>query len=979
MNIKLKMHKLLLTTLIVLNIKFFFIVNGINPELEITSKKNKDTQRSRYTTVIDILSDNIEKFKNILNFFREADEINYLNEINSTEFTILLPNDKYFTEWNESILENFDVDKLIVFDRIIDFKSNVSSSIDSVLISWDYYPLVFETFNGKVSFYQQGHMLDDFSNDIKDRKGEIIGLKNKLIERPSEQNCQIYETTQLLPFKKLSNKELINAYSEKKINLKYMSNLLQFYETDFHLLRNFINNTFIITKDESIEELFGHNPIEINYIFGTDPEVFLSQFNFDDSIKSDLVWDQQHFINGTVINGLLGQGLDAEGLVETLNGKPTYSLNYRVKNNGFTISLNDFESTSSPNIISYRDLEEMDYGMGERYGLSYIFDSFENDITQINFTLQKYLIGLKAYDFLQEMYFRDLNYLLTSKKETTLFLYVDDYTNTANGIVYEGFSKKNLIYHFIEEKVDIEEDFQKPKKSQMFQTDEGLKTKSILYSSMLCEFNKNMGKHCQKLKILKTENDQYFINTLQSYKILNAREPIMVGNSYIYIIHEPLELPGSIIQSVGSEFIHSSQSLIFLQNLNLLNLPLNTEGYTVFLPNDNAWQALDLNLEYLKKNINILNKFLKSYIWEGLVYTDIKTPGKYNNLEGEVIEINGIKQYEDSLMLKSNTQDLRIYKGQDILFEQGVIHPVDTLTYPPDIQISLTDLMETTGNGLDFMIYLDDIPELKDLITSNQNYSFIVPTSSAMLKDEQFNVNATDFVDLMKLHVINPNSTDLMKNCMDSEAEISTLLDNTSVYCKKIEMANNPPAFFLILKNKQGDEKKIRVLQQGCQTSNFNSCIYIVDEPVSLKWLKSSPLLELHMNLSWQSFIMGLVAGIFVLLGGQACSLMLSNYLKEVSLIDEDGNEGDEPGETSFRARNDGSIRSRPSQKSLLHDENNQVVGAKYGSIFSPTAAANLGPSDMSNGNFEAGYSENSQSRPISVQKQKSQLFATDF
>ncbi len=98
-NIKLKMYKLLLTTLIVPNIKFF-IVNGINPELEITKKtkipKDQDTHSHRYSV-------RLEKFKNILNFFRETDEINYLNEINSTEFTILLPNDKYFTEWNESI------------------------------------------------------------------------------------------------------------------------------------------------------------------------------------------------------------------------------------------------------------------------------------------------------------------------------------------------------------------------------------------------------------------------------------------------------------------------------------------------------------------------------------------------------------------------------------------------------------------------------------------------------------------------------------------------------------------------------------------------------------------------------------------------------------------------------------------------------------------------------------------------------------
>ncbi len=70
-------------------------------------------------------------------------------------------------------------------------------------------PLVFETFNGKVSFYQQGHMLDDFSNDIKDRKGEIIGLKTNLLSASSEQKIARFMRLSQLPFlRKLSSKEL---------------------------------------------------------------------------------------------------------------------------------------------------------------------------------------------------------------------------------------------------------------------------------------------------------------------------------------------------------------------------------------------------------------------------------------------------------------------------------------------------------------------------------------------------------------------------------------------------------------------------------------------------------------------------------------------------------------------------------------------------------------------------------------------------
>ncbi|KAL6935114.1 uncharacterized protein HGUI_00407 [Hanseniaspora guilliermondii] len=970
--------------LFIILIFYVYSIQGIEEaknNVLVSKHKEKDLLRTRYTTVVDVLADNIDKFNNILNFFREADLINFLNEINSTEFTLLIPNDNYFTEWDESLLGSFDVNKSIIFDRLIDLKTNFSSSVDSLMISWGYYPLVFETFNGKVSYYQQGHMLDDFSYDIDDKRGEVINLGSDLINRPTEQDCQIYETTHLLPLEKLKINDFLYAYSKKDVTTNYLSNLLQFYETDFQYLRSFINNTFIVTKDDNIEKLFDYDMIKLKYIFGTDPEVFATEFDFDDTIKSELIKDQKNFLNGTIIKGLLGPGLDAGGQIETLNGHSPYSLQYKVEDGGYKISINDFISESSPNIVSFRDLEDLENHHGERYGLSYIFNSFEVDISHINFTMQKYLIGLNAYDFLQEMHFRDLSYLLATKNNSTLFIYVDEYLNTANGFSYEGFSKKNLIYHFTEQIIDIENDFRNTEKAQTFHTDSFSNTKSILYNSMLCNFNKIMGKHCQKLKIMKTENDQYFINTLYSYQILNARDPISVGNSYIYIISEPLELPGSIIQSVGKELIHSSQSLLFLQNLNLLNLPLNTNGYTIFLPSDNAWQAMDLNIEYLKKNISVLNKFLKSYILEGLIYSDIKTTGKYYNLEGEPFIVSRIREDDNSVELISNKQDVLVHKGHDILFEQGVIHPIDSLSYPPDIQITLLDLMQTTGSGLDFMIFLGEISELKELVTSNQNYSFIVPTSSAMLKDDQFNVNSTDFIDLMKLHIIDSNSTALMKNCTGVETQISTLLDNTVVYCKAIEIANKPPALFLILKNKQGDEKKIRVLQQGCQTGNVDSCIYIVDDPVSLKWIKSNTLLELHMNLSWQSFVMGLVVGIFALLGGQTFKVLLKNYRKELSALEADEYEpvGNGTIRSSSHTINGSSINCNPSQHSLLYDENNQLVGAKYGSIAQPPGGSIQQQPGLSAGNFEAGYSENSQSRPISVQKQKSQLFATEF
>lgn len=181
--------------------RFISGIEETNDDALVSRHKEKDLPRARYTTVVDVLSDNINKFKNVLNFFREADLINYLNEINSTDFTMLLPNDKYFTDWDEDLLQSFDVNKSIIFDKVIDLKTNLTSSTDSVMISWGYYPLVFETFNGKLTIYQQGHMLNDFSYERKDKRGEVINLDSDLIDRPTEQNCQIYETNHLCHLK----------------------------------------------------------------------------------------------------------------------------------------------------------------------------------------------------------------------------------------------------------------------------------------------------------------------------------------------------------------------------------------------------------------------------------------------------------------------------------------------------------------------------------------------------------------------------------------------------------------------------------------------------------------------------------------------------------------------------------------------------------------------------------------------------------
>ena len=962
-----------------------FLEGDLVDSISIVEDVNND---ERYTTIIDVLADHIDKFSKILNIIRKTDNINYLNELNDDAFTVILPVDDYLDDSVDIDLKTFDIEKFILFGEKLDFHENISAGINTLVIRWGDYPLIFETLNEKVVFYQQRNILNSGSQRNKDKYetySEILNLDKPLLEEPSEQNCQIYESTSMLPFSKVTLTSFFDIYKDKYYKLNFLSQLVKFYERDYQFMKSFINNTFLVVTDNGLTKNF-KNSIELNYIFKTNPELVTFDSNLDNKAKIQLITDQKLVLNELLIKGLLGNGVKKPGPIETLAGETPFELSYGIDDNGYSIFINEFKAESLPNIIQYKDIETIDYKNGERFGLSYIFNDYELTNTNLEFNLQKYLMGLNAYGFLQEMYYRDLGYLLNDEKEKTLFICVPNHDNVLDDTfdIFEdeyGYNKKNLIYHFIERKINIEEEFADIGKWKYYDSDDDEMYQTILFDSMFCKFNKLMGKHCQKLKLYKKKKDRFYINDPTSFEITNPLNPIVINNCLIYLISEPLQLPGSIMQSIGHEFIHTSQSLIFLQNLNLLNLPVNGEGYTIFVPEDIAWNSLDLNLDYMKKNINILNKMWKNFIWEGLLYTNDLQKTNYTNFNGDTIKIIDVvpnnNASSESVHIISKHQNFTLQKGNDILFEQGVIHPVSQIEYPSDIQITLKNLLETTNNGLDFLIFLKEIPELMKIVEENLAYSFIVPTSTAMLKDDQFNVNATDFESLMKLHVINSNATELMKNCDDGDEPVSTLLGGVPVYCKKIDAGGKILSQFLIMKNKQGDEKKVRILQKGCQTNNPNSCIYIVDDPMSLKWLNNNPILELHMNLSWQSFLMGLLVGGFFFLGTQVVGVGIKKYQKELARIDYDEFDDNDPNDGSQGDRRLLSARSNHTQHSLLYNENNQIVNSDYGSVSRPATSNTENENNRTN--FEAGYSENSQSQPISVQQKKSQLFGTSY
>lgn len=481
------------------------------------------------------------------------------------------------------------------------------------------------------------------------------------------------------------------------------------------------------------------------------------------------------------------------------------------------------------------------------------------------FNVEKYLLGLNASSFVEELHLRDFEKLIRSRSiEQTIFVTKD---NSVDNSEISGFSKSQLLYHFIESRVDVRED---------------LKSNSLvtrLYDSMFCSSNKRLGGKCQRLKISRYGN-RFYLN--EKYRILSS-DPVKIDKTLIYTISDDILLPGDLVPSINP-FYHCSKSLKFMQQLNLLDLRPNNEGYTLLLPCFNSWDNIQLNAEYLQRNISAMNILIKSFILEGLVYSD-----KFNyslqtkNLYGDelLVKTGFYHENQSSLPISLSTVDEDIYlkKNMDMIFNQGVIHPIDNVFFPQTLDISLRNLIETVGT-LDFLVFLEKFPEYKDILTGSAPYSLLIPTPRSLLM-EGIDLNYTKLESFLKLHILPENQTMALLNCAD---QIDTAFGK-SLKCR--EASDN----VLLLSLLQGLDKEVRILKKGCTSGNNNSCVFLIDRPISLQWLNKE---RYNITLPGVSFALGIVLGIMFLFSLLLCLIVTSNQRKypkilaTVDTVDED-------------------------------------------------------------------------------------------
>ncbi|SCU85881.1 LADA_0D10506g1_1 [Lachancea dasiensis] len=752
-----------------------------------TVPKDTNDERFPFTTVVDLLWQNVE-FSTFLRKVQKCGFVDYLNGIDN--FTLFAPiNSAYANHTDALKLHNY-----LLHDTVLD-------------------PMVFNW--GR-------HII--MSNDSRLHLLEVKGDGSWLIDevpvftetlKPNMQNATLCSIAAQIPDSPLLS-ELLNREA-------YLCHFFKLVEVTSTLKDNsmFDRKTVIIPDNNAFEEIF--DKFQLAYL------ITESQLPRSLPLMKTQKRDRWALLKSLMMNTTLGGRFETEVLLN-LNGDP---LLLQSHDNGSTIIANNSLATTS-NVLY-------------RTGVAHIFSNLDFLSNYLHFTAEKMLLGMGADHFIEEIYIRNLSYLIDGsyEKPLTLFLAID---STKDSL---GYSKSSLLYHFVDDGVNLTRDFSDDKQVR-------------LYDSLFCSSNKRLGGQCQRLKIERVGHHDKTTHVINKKYRVKDQDPIQVANVTIFFLQDDILLPADLVSSIDP-FSGCSTSLKFLRELNLLDLQPNGKGYTILLPCFNAWSQYDLNLEYLEHNVTALNIIMKNYILSDLIYTDsTESHVKTTNFHKENITVDIYRERPDydhvALNLSTIRDPIILHKSSDLFFDQGVVHPLRNVYLPDTLVITLQNLLDIT-NSFDFKAYLESSESLRMVFERSQDYSLLVPTAQSLLLEE-ITLNSTKLEEFLRLHIIWSNTTQHLFHCSD---EIETL-HGAILNCRQ----SNANTHFLRVQG--GADKEVRILKKGCSSSNNSSCVFLIDRPISLSWLDQD---KYRIRLPGIAIAMGTLIGILVISGVFVCALLV--------------------------------------------------------------------------------------------------------
>ncbi|QHS74747.1 uncharacterized protein SPAR_L00580 [Saccharomyces paradoxus] len=815
-----------------------------------------------FSTVIDILSENVE-FSTFLRIIQKTGHVQYLNELQN--FTLFAPINSAFVEGNQTARqfeEHFHIEDFLIHDRVLQVRELENGTYLEKRAAQA--PLLLRKYKHRC-----------WVNEVAVVEPDL---------QPSFQNASVQGINNLLLIQPKINELLVQLDKETQ-DLKIFSDFINSF-SNYNAYTD--SSTVLVPLDVNFRKFF--NTIEINYL--TDRYKKMGKSNTISQGK----WatDRSSFLQELIIDDVYGGILPKELALENKNGR---KLLIKSNSEGTSVSVNNSNYSSISNRI---------FEIGVVHG----FSDLNFLRKHIQFDAEKYLHGLNCSEFVKELYFRDIEKFIQNGKNITIFVPQASFNED------RGYTKPSLLYHFAEDKIDLEEDF------SLFHNIQYVPTQ--IYDSAFCSSAKRLGGHCQKFKITRS-NKGYYING--RFKILNTK-PYEIGDTYIYSIDDDLQLPGDLVLSLPPQN-HCSISLTLLKDLDILDLPPNHKGYTILLPCMNSWDNNDLTIDYLRSNKTALNLFMRNLIFEDLIYSNnynISTTVK--NLYGNSVSI-GVEEVVGSqnltkISVSNIKESIIVEESSDIFFNQGVVHPINQLDFPVDLEISLKELIETTGTKeiIEFFNLFDD---LSSIIRNNEEYSLLVPTASS-IPLSGISANSTNLRKFLELHLFPASEA---QNLLDCNGTINTKL-GTQLNCRKDHLDN-------IFVSIQGDwTKEVRVLKTGCTTNLKSSCIFLIDKPISLSWLNNE---KYHLHLPGIAVGFGIIIGVTI-----AISLLFCIIITRGGKVKHSGQGG----------RVDQATTPLIQHSPIIHNP-------------SYSATAHLSP--LSQPTFEGSYSGNAIQRPRDIRR----------
>ncbi|KAI5950141.1 hypothetical protein KGF54_005289 [Candida jiufengensis] len=861
-------HKLSIQTLL----HFLLLINIINASPTTSSIEPIPTP----SYIVDILSSQ-PQFSYFLRHLQRQGMIPDLNLMENV--TLLAPINSAFVEsTDQNTLNENQLLRYVVNQRILIENITEQTVIYDTLYhpNGDPYPIKFTSKDDE-------YVIDDISSIVepdlhaKNQRSYVQGIDHLLPVKPSLCDVLIHSENNEISiigdmFRSLFPDEVILQKKKKKKKKKPRP----YPKTCSEFLRGV--KTMVIPSNELLQNSL--DELQLKYYLANEADEKYDTTNEAiDEINRDIVSLLEELMFDVYIGGVNG----TEGKLKSKTGR-TY--NFKSKNSN--LSVGNF-TTNTTHVLSNGVLQI--FKTGEQF-----FQQLK--IPTVEMIARKSLYAAHYSNFVSELRFRSLDGLIDgSISNQTILVDIDSRDDVGEEeITIASYSlKQELMYHFIDEPVDLYE------------------SNYALKDSSLC-LKKKLG-GCYKIKLAKTRPKGNLVVTINDGNEVLERIKIHNG-SQILIVDEELSPPVNLKHSLGDlmssgtiprpmeniqiDRIQCLKTLNYLNDFDLYSLKDNEQGYTIFLPcgaknsknQMGLWDELGLVLNYLESKPELLKSIVQGMFLEKTIYTDYNKSSTFTNLAGGEFKITSENlTHHNNLIKIDNEVAIDLPLNSDVLFNQGVIHVINEVLLPKNFHIPIEDLIKTTfdPNYADFSIMnlLKLYPKIRDSLFGKHPYSLIVPKPES-LKDFNITSSFEELFDFLEFHLIPNDQVSKLLDCVygfGNDEIIKTNYTKGELTCKhKSDKTILLSLYKFNDTQEAGDvsynkDHEVKLVSHGCTSPYYDdvkniSCVFLIDKPLNLNWFKDKKDDNfLHIHLGIVSVGVGIILGL-IMVGGVMVGLM---------------------------------------------------------------------------------------------------------